>query len=119
MRQMLVALLTLCSLGFLSPVLADSDEGFGQSENESTDEGVVENEGVFEDDDDIGGDDDALGYDASEFAAFEDDNLVEDDFGDYDADFDWEVEDEDWDDWYDADTGLWVDGTETDGFWTW
>lgn len=119
MRQLLVALLGLASVGLLAPAFADSDEGSIASDSEFADEGVVENEGVFEDDDDLGGVDDELGYDTSEFAAFENDDLVEDDFGHYDADFDWEVDDEDWNDWYDADTDLWTDDDESDGFWAW
>lgn len=56
------------------------------------------------------------GYDAAEFSAFETDAVVQDEYGYYDGDFDWNTDDEGWDDWYEADTGWWGED-DTDGFW--
>lgn len=79
--------------------------------------------GVFDDSEDDAERDPVVGedwsYAGTEFAAFEDDDLVEDDYGYFDSDFDWDVVDEDWDSWFEADTEAWEDDDDEDGFWDW
>lgn len=108
MKRPIGTLALLLAFGIISPMT------YGQ-EDVYDDDGITDE--TYESEE--YGIDDDWGYDSAEFSAFESDDIVEDDYGYYDSDFDWETDDEEWDAWWEGDTEAWSEDEDDDGFWDW
>lgn len=123
MRHLIVTLLATMPLTLFAPLHADVAQP-DPVDAETDDTGLTDDEAGYdaaqwdEENDPEWGTENGWGYDSADFSAFEEDDLIEDEYGYYDADFDWDVDDDDWDAWYEAEPEAWDNGEE-DGFFNW